>query len=109
MAPREQRRDADAVRITTAAPSRNEEIAARQKRYIWSMAVRTVCFVAAVAVGPGALRWVLIAGAVFLPYIAVVMANAGPSRRPEPGLRTVSPVGRELGEARPEAPRHDDS
>ena len=32
---------------------------------------------AAVAVGPGWLRWVLIAGAVFLPYVAVVLANAG--------------------------------
>lgn len=49
---------------------------ARQRRYIWSMSLRTLCFVGAVLVGPGWLRWVLIAGAVFLPYIAVVMANA---------------------------------
>ena len=40
------------------------------------MSLRTVCFIGAVLVGPGWLRWVLIAGAVFLPYIAVVMANA---------------------------------
>ncbi len=39
------------------------------------MAVRTLCFVGAVAVGPGWLRWVLIAGAVLLPYLAVVFAN----------------------------------
>lgn len=70
----------DAVRITTAPTSRSEEIAARQRRYVISMTIRTLCFVAAVAVGPGWLRWVLIAGAVFLPYIAVVMANAGDHR-----------------------------
>jgi hypothetical protein len=78
--PRDQRPDGDAVRITTAATSRREEIAARQRRYVWSMAVRTACFVAAIAVGPGWLRWVLVAGAVLLPYVAVVMANASGSR-----------------------------
>jgi fatty acid desaturase len=69
-------RDADAVRITTAASSRNDDIARRQRRYVLSMAVRTACFVAAILVGPGWLRWVLVAGAVLLPYVAVVMANA---------------------------------
>ena len=70
----------DAVRITTAPLSRAEEMAARQRRYIFSMAIRTLCFVGAVAVGPGWLRWALIAGAVFLPYVAVVIANAGDHR-----------------------------
>ena len=49
------------VRITTAASS-NEDIAARQKRYLISMAIRTLCFVGAVVVGPGWLLWVLVAG-----------------------------------------------
>ena len=40
------------------------------------MSLRTLCFVGAVLVGRGWLRWVLIAGALVLPYIAVVMANA---------------------------------
>jgi hypothetical protein len=39
------------------------------------MSIRTVCFIAAVAVGPGWLRWVLVAAALLLPYVAVVMAN----------------------------------
>jgi hypothetical protein len=73
-------RDPDAVRITTASTSRNEDIAARQRRYVVSMTVRTICFVAAIAVGPGWLRWVLVAGAVLLPYVAVVMANAGSTK-----------------------------
>lgn len=70
------RHDDEAVRITTAAPSRDAEIAARQRRYVVSMAIRTACFIAAIAVGPGVLRWVLVAAAVLLPYFAVVMANA---------------------------------
>ena len=70
----------DAVRITTAASSRTDDIAARQRRYVISMSIRTLCFVGAVAVGPGILRWVLVAGAVLLPYVAVVMANAVATR-----------------------------
>src|SRR5262245_31683666 len=68
------------VRITTAATSRGDDISARQRRYVISMGIRTVCFIAAVAVGPGWLRWVLIVGAIFLPYVAVVMANAANGR-----------------------------
>jgi Mn2+/Fe2+ NRAMP family transporter len=70
----------EAVRITTAAESRSADIAARQRRYVISMAIRTVCFVAAILVGPGWLRWVLVAAALLLPYIAVVMANAASSK-----------------------------
>ena len=66
----------DAVRITTASSSAHEDIARRQRRYVLSMSLRTVCFVGAILVGPGWLRWVLVAAAVLLPYVAVVMANA---------------------------------
>ena len=63
------------VRITTAATSHHADIAARQRRYVISMGIRTVCFIAAVAVGPGWLRWVRVAAALLLPYVAVVLAN----------------------------------
>ncbi len=43
------------------------------------MAIRTACFIGAI-IADGWLRWALVAGAVFLPYVAVVMANAGRSR-----------------------------
>jgi fatty acid desaturase len=66
----------DAVRITTARSSAADDMRARQRRYAISMTIRIVCFVAAVAVGPGVLRWVLVAAAVFLPLFAVIMANA---------------------------------
>jgi hypothetical protein len=78
MARREDR--STAVRITTAATSHHADIALRQRRYVISMTIRTLCFVSAVAVGPGWLRWVLVAGAVLLPYVAVVLANSSTRR-----------------------------
>jgi hypothetical protein len=78
---RDLRRNRDeTVRITTAGSSPQEEIAGRQRRYVISMGIRTVCFVAAVLVGDGWLRWVLVAAALLLPYVAVVMANATRSK-----------------------------
>jgi hypothetical protein len=68
------------VRITTANASRNADIAARQKRYLLAMGFRTVCFVAAIFVTVGWLRVVLIIAALILPYVAVVMANAGSTK-----------------------------
>jgi len=74
----------DAVRITTAASSRNADIAARQKRYLLSMSLRTVCFVGAIIASLAGITWlwpILIVGALVLPYVAVVMANAAAPRQ----------------------------
>ena len=80
MEPMPRRRDhASPVRITTAATSRAEDIRHRQRRYLLSMLIRTLCFVGAV-VADGWLRWVLVAGAFVLPYVAVVMANSASPR-----------------------------
>jgi Flp pilus assembly protein TadB len=73
------------VRITTASTSAGADIAQRQRRYLIAMGVRTVCFlmVAVLAVthlGPGWLPWIFVVGAVLLPYVAVVMANASGTR-----------------------------
>ena len=87
--------DRDAVRITTAPASRAEDIAGRQRRYVICMTIRTLAFIAAVAVGPGWLRWVLIGAALILPYVAVVMANAGNQRSDGFTLPDASP-GHEL-------------
>lgn len=108
MAIREERNDPDAVRITNAAPARGEEIAARQRRYLFSMAIRTACFVGAIVVGPGWLRWVLIVGAVVLPYIAVVLASATPHSDRQVALRGPDWLGRELG-TKPEKPPESES
>jgi len=61
----------------------SEDVQQRTRRYLVSMAIRTGCFVGAV-LADGWLRWVLMVGAVFLPYIAVVVANAGRERIAEP-------------------------
>jgi hypothetical protein len=87
---RDRRREDLAVRITTAAASRNEDIRARQRRYVFSMSLRTLCFVGAVILGQGVFMWILIAAAIFLPYIAVVMANAAASRSDDFALQQSS-------------------
>jgi hypothetical protein len=65
--------------ITDARPGASEEQWRRQKRYMITMGFRTACFVAMLFV-PGMWRWVLFAGAVLLPYVAVVFANQVDSR-----------------------------
>ena len=47
------------------------------------MAVRTACVVLAVLTD-GPWRWVFVAGAIGLPYVAVVLANAGRERLADP-------------------------
>jgi Mn2+/Fe2+ NRAMP family transporter len=93
---RDQHGDRDAVRITTASASRKDEISARQRRYVISMTIRTICFVAAILVGPGWLRWVLVVAALLLPYVAVVMANATHTKSDDFALRPGAAANREL-------------
>lgn len=71
-------------RITSARSSLQDDIAARNKRYMLQMSTRVVCFVGAVVLDHWT-RWILVAGAVFLPYIAVVIANAGREKATDPG------------------------
>lgn len=61
----------------TSAPKRlSTDLAARQRRYLISMIIRTVCFLLTVFL-PDPFRWFALAGAMVLPYVAVVVANAG--------------------------------
>lgn len=62
--------------ITSVHTGLSFDQAGRKKRYLISMSLRTICFVGAIFAS-GNLRWALIFGAIFLPYIAVVIANAG--------------------------------
>jgi len=103
--PRDRRHHPEAVRITTAPSDRNADIAARQKRYILSMSLRSLCFVGAIVAALAGIGWlwpILIVGALVLPYVAVVMANAVTMRsdafdladtayRPELGSSTPPP------------------
>lgn len=76
--------------VTTAPESLADEQAVRIRRYLFTMGIRTTCFVLAV-VTSGWVRWTCVVLAVVLPYIAVVLANAV---RPRIGGRfeTVPPV-----------------
>lgn len=69
--------------ITEAQRGLSNEQVSRQRRYLASMGIRTACVLAAIVI-PGWPRWVFIAGAVILPYLAVVVANAG-RENDEPG------------------------
>jgi hypothetical protein len=76
------RKREEPLRITTASRPRSEDIRGRERRYIISMAVRTACFVLAVVFMGHWVMWLFLVGAVFLPYVAVVMANAGVAADP---------------------------
>jgi hypothetical protein len=69
--------------ITAAQRPLSEEQGGRTRRYLVSMGIRTVCLLAAIVV-PGWPRILLIVGAIVLPYLAVVIANAG-RENDEPG------------------------
>lgn len=52
----------------------------RVRNYLFSMGLRTLCFIGAFFF-TGWLRWTCVALAVVLPYFAVVFANAAQQRR----------------------------
>ena len=61
--------------VTTAQRGHTADVDSRTKRYLFMMGIRVVCVILAIVVQSW-LRWVFIAGAVVLPYLAVVVANA---------------------------------
>ncbi|MGI3780595.1 MAG: DUF3099 domain-containing protein [Janthinobacterium lividum] len=69
--------------ITTARAGSSVDTSQRIRRYTITMAFRTACFVLGVTVAHGWLQWVMLAGAVFLPYMGVLLAN----QANETGLR----------------------
>ncbi|WP_031086134.1 DUF3099 domain-containing protein [Streptomyces sp. NRRL WC-3549] len=95
-------RDAEVFRITGARQSLADDVRGRQRRYIISMSVRTVSVVLA------ATLWnverhvavvALVLGAL-LPYVAVVIANAGRENAPSlPSTFVPAPMRPALGAA----------
>ena len=69
-------------RITTARKRVAEDQATRVRGYVISMSIRIVCFILAFVAG-GWLRWVFVAAALIIPYVAVVFANGGREPAPE--------------------------
>ncbi len=80
-------------RISDAPRPLAEDVSARSRNYAISMAVRTVSFVLAL-IFSGWLRWVFFIGCLILPYVAVMLANEGKTRRAEslPPLANTPPA-----------------
>lgn len=71
------------VLVTTAGKSAREERRERERRYLLTMGLRVLCFIAAIVLFAEGLRLagaVAAAGSLILPWVAVVVANAGPRR-----------------------------
>lgn len=69
--------------ITTADTALDDDMKSRIIKYSITMTIRTLCFVAAYfafAASQHVLMWIFVAGAVLLPYPAVIFANAGRER-----------------------------
>lgn len=90
----------EVVRITTAGTSHADDLRQRQRRYLFAMSIRTVCFIGTIvtaSLGWGYVWPFLLVGAIFLPYIAVVLANVQAPRTDDFSLRTLPTDTRELG------------
>ncbi|MFE7844745.1 DUF3099 domain-containing protein [Microbacterium sp. NPDC057407] len=67
---------------TSLPQAPRDDAGARSARYLALMGVRILCFILMVVITPyGWYTWVLGAGAIFLPYFAVVLANVGEEAR----------------------------
>jgi hypothetical protein len=83
MVMRKQHGGVQVFRITGARTGLAEDVRGRQRRYVISMAVRTLSVILAVSLW-NVERYVAIVALVLgalLPYVAVVIANAGRERR----------------------------
>jgi predicted tellurium resistance membrane protein TerC len=65
--------------VTSLSVSPEQERKRRMIRYSIAMTIRTICIILGVF-STGVLMWIFFALAIFLPYFAVVMANAQGSR-----------------------------
>ena len=72
-----------AFTVTSAPVSAAQDRAHLQRAYLISMSLRVICFILAITLpAPMPIRIALIAGAIVLPYFAVVVANAARRRPP---------------------------
>lgn len=67
-------RRGSATLITDAHMGTSDEMSARIRQYTITMSIRAACFISMIFVH-GIFRWILFAGAVALPLIAVMAAN----------------------------------
>ena len=66
--------------VTEARPSKLDDIAYRQRRYLIMMGIRALCFIVAIVLFVNHAGWLTAipaVGAIAIPYFAVVFANGG--------------------------------
>jgi hypothetical protein len=91
-------------RITNAPEPLSADQSRRERRYLVQMGIRVLCFLLAVFLlgrVPGWVTGILLVAAVVLPYVAVILANAGRERRDEEDF---APEIRALGASSPHRP-----
>jgi hypothetical protein len=79
-------RSEEPILVTTAPQSPREEQRSRERRYLFTMGVRVVCFILAIVLVGLGLRWeagIAVAASLVLPWVAVIVANGGPAKRVE--------------------------
>lgn len=83
---------AQAQSVTSIDLSPESERKSRMIKYTIAMVVRVICLIVGMMV-TGWLMWVCFAGAIFLPYFAVIIANAqGGGKKGKPLTSAVSPT-----------------
>jgi hypothetical protein len=87
----------EVVSITGAPRSHSDDLNRRMSRYLTSMLIRTVCVVLVVVID-SPVRWVFAVGAIVLPYVAVVMANARGERYAPPPPAPPPPTRAAIGD-----------
>ena len=80
--------------VTEARPSKSDDIASRQRRYLIMMGIRALCFVVAIVLFVNHAGWLTAipaGGAIAIPYFAVVFANGGREPTGTSGFRPYEP------------------
>lgn len=78
--------------VTSIDEAPEAERRRRMIKYTVAMTVRVICIILAMLV-QGWLMWLFFAGAIFLPYFAVVIANASGNHTPrKPLAKAVAPT-----------------
>lgn len=86
-------KNTSAQSATSLPRAPRDDAHARMSKYFTMMSIRVVCFVLMVVIQPyGWYTWLFAVGAIFLPYVAVVVANvaAAPAVRAVPPERAIA-------------------
>ena len=79
--------------VTSLGESADDERRTRMLKYTVAMVIRTICIVVGVLFANGWFMWVCFAGAIFLPYFAVIIANEKTAGKPQTTMtKAVAPT-----------------